>query len=67
MKEQDTAQLDLVERLRDDRFDCRDEAADEIVRLRFWLSYIDGNHRDARQCAKEALAGRPNPYEDNGT
>lgn len=33
----------------------------EIDRLRGWLSYIDGNFRDPRECAAKALRGDPVP------
>lgn len=33
----------------------------EITRLRGWLAYIEGDFRDARDCAREALAGDDAP------
>lgn len=33
----------------------------EVERLRAWLSYIEGNFRDGRECAAEALRGDAPP------
>ena len=39
-------------------------ACDEIERLRGWLRYIEGNFRDHRQCAEEALRGDAVPSDE---
>lgn len=37
------------------------EADAEVQRLRTWLRYIEGNFRDGRECAAEALHGDAPP------